>query len=258
MTADVQSQRLSFENGRGERLSALLDRPGDGEIRAYAVFAHCFTCNKLYKGIRNICRVLCTQGIAVLRFDFTGLGESEGDFTETVFSDNVQDIVRAARFVEDGFEAPALLIGHSLGGAAALMAAAQVPSCRAVATIAAPSEPAHVLDHFPDLRAEIARRGEAEIRVGGIEYRINRRFVEDLDACDLGGAIGQLDRALLILHSPSDKTVDIASAARIFSRARHPKSFVSLGQADHLLMDGRDAGYAGRMIAAWCEPYVNG
>ena len=254
----MQSQRLHFKNARGERLSALLDRPGEGETRAYAIFAHCFTCNKLYKGIRNICQVLCTHGIAVLRFDFTGLGESEGDFSDTAFPDNVQDIVMAARFMEDRFEAPSLLIGHSLGGAAALAAAAQVPSCRAVATIAAPSEPAHVLDHFPDLRDEVGREGEAEIRVGGIDYRVNRRFVEALDACDLGAAIESLGRALLVLHSPRDRTVDISNAARIFSRARHPKSFVSLDRADHLLMEGRDARYAGQIIAAWCAPYVGG
>ncbi len=258
MNRVMHSTKLQFENGRGARLSALLDRPRDGKITAYAIFSHCFTCNKLYKGIRNICQVLCAHGIAVLRFDFTGLGESEGDFTDTTFSDNIQDIIMAARFMETHFEAPSLMIGHSLGGAATLAAAAQVTSCRAVVTIASPSEPAHVLDHFPELRAVIESKGEAGIRVGGIDYMVNRRFVEDLDGCDLGAAIEKLGRALLILHSPQDKTVDIVNAARIFSRACHPKSFVSLDRADHLMMDRKDAAYAGEVIAAWSAPYVEG
>lgn len=256
MSGAMRSTKLHFGNARGERLSALLDTPGAGDARAYAIFAHCFTCNKLYKGVRNICQALCAHGIAVLRFDFTGLGESEGDFTETTFSDNIRDIVMAARYLDAYHAAPSLMIGHSLGGTATLAAAAQVPSCRAVAAIAAPSEPAHVLDHFPHLRAEIASAGEAQIRVGGIGYRVNRRFVEDLDRCDLGNAIRKLERALLILHSPQDKTVDIANAERIFSQARHPKSFVSLDQADHLMLDRKDAAYTGDVIAAWSAPYI--
>ncbi len=253
----MHSKKLSFDNAMGQKLAAYLDQPDNRPADAYAIFSHCFTCNKNYKGIRNICQVLCSHGIAILRFDFTGLGESEGNFTETTFSDNVEDIVMASHFLEKHYQAPSLLLGHSLGGAATLAAAARIPSSRAVVTIASPSEPSHVMDHFPGQQETIDSTGEAIIRVGGIDYTITRQFVEDVRGYDLSGSIENLSRALLILHSPQDSTVDIANAAQIFSKARHPKSFISLDRVDHLIVDKDDACYVGNIIKAWAAPYLN-
>ncbi len=252
----MRSTRITFRNDRGLRLAGLLDEPGGQPVRAYALFAHCFTCNKNYKGVRNLCRTLAAAGIGVLRFDFTGLGESEGDFSTTTFSDNIADILAAARWLETHHAAPQLLIGHSLGGTAVLLAASRLQAVKAVATVASPSEPAHVLTHFADSQAQILQRGEAEIRIGGVAYRIRRPFVEDVQVHDLKAVLPGLKRALLILHAPGDETVPVEHAARLFAQARHPKSFISLDSADHLLSRPEDARYAGGVIAAWAQRYL--
>ena len=247
----MRSQRRTFANGAGSNLSAIVDLPLDTEPLAFALLSHCFTCSKNFKIIANISRALTRSGIAVLRFDFTGLGDSEGDFSETNFSTNVADIVAAARFLEAEYAAPSLLIGHSLGGTAMLGAAAQVPSATAVVTLASPSDPIHVTKHFAAAMEEIAARGSAQIQVSGRSYTIKRQFVEDLQAFSLDAAIGDLGKSLLVCHSPEDEVVDIVNATRIFQAARHPKSFVSLNRADHMISEQADGLYVGALIAAW-------
>lgn len=252
----MRSTRVTFSNSAGQRLVGLLDEPQHCAARAYALFAHCFTCNKNYKGIRNLCRALCDSGIGVLRFDFTGLGESEGDFSATTFSDNIEDIRAAAGWLAAHGRTPQLLIGHSLGGTAMLLAAGRIPGSRTVVSIASPSEPRHVLSHFTDRLEEIRDKGEAQIHVGGSEYTLRQAFVDDLARHKLCEHLPGLGKAMLILHSPSDQTVNIEHAARLFAAARHPKSFVSLDDADHLLSREEDARYAGHVIAAWARRYL--
>jgi len=252
----VRSVKLEFSNKRGDRLAAILDRPARGETLAYGIFSHCFTCNKNYKGIRHICRALAQQGVAVLRFDFTGLGESGGDFSATNFSSNIEDIVAAAAFLEQDYSPPGLLIGHSLGGTAMLVAAQRIATTKAVVTIASPGSPGHVADHLVVHREQLEKTGEATIHIGEMAYRIRKHFLEDLESYDADKMISGLDCALLILHSPLDKTVSIEHAGRIFSAARHPKSFISLAQADHLLTREPDAQYAGAVIFAWARHYL--
>jgi putative redox protein len=254
----MRSSRVSFPNHDGQQLAALLDRPVDDEPIAYALMAHCFTCSKNYKGVSRISRALARQGIAVLRFDFTGLGESEGAFSDTTFSSNVDDLLAAVRFMEGEFAAPKLLIGHSLGGAAVLAAAGRIPSATAVATIAAPSSPAHLLRHIGTDLHTITTEGEAEVNIGGRPFRIRREFVEDIGESGLEKAVAELDRALLVFHSPVDPVVGIDNATEIFVNAKHPKSFVSLDTADHLLTDADDANYVGAVIAAWARRYIDG
>jgi len=249
-------QKLTFENADGHRLAARLDLPVDGEPVASALFAHCFTCSKNLAAAGHVSRALTQAGIAVLRFDFTGLGESEGDFAEAGFGTNVNDLVDAARFMTERFEAPRIVIGHSLGGAAALVASARIPDVAAVATIGAPSSPEHVLRQLEGSLEEIQERGEAHVTLAGRRFTIRKEFLDDLDEHRMEAAIEGLDRALLILHAPLDQTVGIEHAARIFQHARHPKSFVSLDQADHLLTDPADSQYAGALIAAWAARYI--
>ncbi len=252
----MHTRRISFENASGERLAALLDLPVDDAPIAYALFAHCFTCSKDFKGVARMSRGLAAEGVAVLRFDFTGLGESRGEFAETTFSSNVDDLVAAAEFMEREHQAPAILVGHSLGGAAALRAAERIPSVRAVATIGAPSSTEHLAGTLRSSSDEIEARGEAEVSIGGRRFRIREQFLDDLDAVNMEASISALGRALLILHSPVDRTVGIEHATAIFRAARHPKSFVSLDDADHLLTDAADARYAGAVIAGWARRYV--
>jgi putative redox protein len=240
----------------GQRLSALLDLPVDGAPGAYAIFAHCFTCSKDLKAAYHISRSLTRERIGVLRFDFTGLGESGGDFADTSLQSNVEDLIAAAEFLASNFEGPQLLIGHSFGGAAVLQAAAAIPSCRAVVTIAAPADPRHVANTLGPAAAAIASRGEAEVTIAGRSFTLRRRFLDDLQAIDPEAVIRNLNRALLVLHSPLDDVVGIENAARIFQAARHPKSFVSLDQADHLLSNMTDSRYAGAVIAAWARRYL--
>jgi alpha-beta hydrolase superfamily lysophospholipase len=248
-------QRTDFRGVQGQVLAARLDVP-KGDIRAYALFAHCFTCGKDIFAASRIAQALTEHGIAVLRFDFTGLGASEGEFANTNFSSNVADLVAAADHLRQHFRAPALLVGHSLGGAAVLAAAEQVPEVRAVVTIAAPSDPSHVVGLFGDQLAQIESAGEAEVQLAGRAFRIKRQFLVDAAEQQLDSKIGRLRKALLVMHSPLDTTVDISNAMHIFTQAKHPKSFVSLDSADHLLSRKSDAVYIANVIAAWSERYL--
>ena len=249
----MRSEKVEFSNAQGQTLHGRLDLP-DGVARAYALFAHCFTCDKTAKAAVRISRALAGLGVAALRFDFTGLGESEGELTG--FSANVQDLVAAAAYMSGLGHAPALLIGHSLGGAAVLAAAGDIASVKAVATIAAPAEVAHVLALLGDGLARIEAEGAAEVNIGGRPFTIGRDFVDDARMHDLLGRVAHLHRALLVLHSPVDAVVGIDNASKIFLAARHPKSFISPDAADHLLTRGEDADYAATVIAAWAGKYL--
>jgi putative redox protein len=251
----MRAERFDFPNARGQTLAALLQRPA-GEPAAFALFAHCFTCGKDNLAAKRIAEALAERGIAVLRFDFTGLGASEGEFANTHFSSNVADLVAAADHLRRTARAPTLLVGHSLGGAAVLAAAGQIPEARAVATIAAPSDPGHVTGLFREHVDEIRAAGEGEVVLAGRPFRIRREFLDDVAEQKLLDRVKDLHKALLVLQSPSDETVGIDNASRIFLAARHPKSFVSLADADHLLSRRRDALYAAHVIAAWAERYV--
>jgi len=252
----MQFKKLEFTNSAGQKLSARIDLPADRDPIVCALFAHCFTCSKNIKAISHISRALTREGIAVLRFDFTGLGESEGDFADTNFSSNVEDLVMAAEFMADNYRAPKILIGHSLGGAAVLQAAAEIPSAVAVITIAAPADPGHVSRALGNFQEIIKRRGEANVDLAGRTFKIKKQFLEDLGSVRMEETIRNLNRALLIMHSPMDDIVGIENAAKIFKTARHPKSFISLDKADHLLMDKKDSLYAGSIIATWALRYV--
>ncbi len=250
-------EKVTFLNGRGDELSARLDYPTNQAPAAYAIFAHCFTCSKDLRAVGAISRALNRQNIAVLRFDFTGLGESEGDFADTNFSSNVEDLVTAAEFLEEKHEVPRILVGHSLGGAAVLQAAHNIPSAEAVATIAAPYDPEHVTRMLDDALEEIKSSGEAHITLAGRSFTIRKQFLEDLAATKMEETIRTLERALLVFHSPVDRTVGIDNAARIFDAAKHPKSYISLDEADHLLSDVSDAEYVGTVLGAWARKYVD-
>jgi len=251
------SENLHFVNRDGGKLSARIDFPDGGRPVGYAVFAHCFTCSKDFRAPVAISRALTREGFAVLRFDFTGLGESEGDFADTNFSSNISDLVSAAEHLQKHYAAPFLLIGHSLGGTAVLHAAGEIPSCRAVVTIGAPGDPGHVKKLLAGSGDRIASSGEAEVRLAGRRFRIRKQFLEDLEKPDAETKINRLKRALLILHSPVDNVVGIDNAALIFKAARHPKSFLSLDRADHMLSDRTDALYAGAVIGAWAKKYAD-
>ena len=250
----VQSSKIAFPGASGAMLAARLDLPANP--RAFALFAHCFTCGKDIFAAQRIAERLTRSDIAVLRFDFTGIGSSEGEFANTNFSSNIGDLVAAASYLRRHHTAPALLIGHSLGGAAVLAAAAQIPEALAVATIAAPSDPGHVTGLFKDDVAQIRAQGEREVVLAGRPFRIRREFLDDVAEHNLIDHVTSLRRALLVLHSPTDAVVGIDNATRIFLAARHPKSFVSLADSDHLLTRRRDALYAGDVIAAWAERYL--
>jgi len=248
--------RVHFENRAGLTLTGDLELPPGGTWQATALFAHCFTCTRNIKAARNISRALAAAGFAVLRFDFTGLGESEGDFADTTFSSNLDDLEDAAAWMDESLAAPQLLIGHSLGGAAVLATAGRLDSVRAVATLAAPADPEHVLRQFGSDLDAIERDGSAEVRLAGRPFRIRKDFIDDARAHSLEQRLGNLRRALLVMHSPTDRTVGIDNAQRIFAAARHPKSFVSLDDADHLLSDNGDSRYAGGVIAAWAGRFL--
>jgi putative redox protein len=250
-------KKLEFTNDAGQRLAARIDMPKNPQPVAYALFAHCFTCSKNIKAAAHISRALTDEGIAVFRFDFTGLGESEGDFGDTNFSSNVEDLVTAAQFMADTYEGPKILIGHSLGGAAVLQAAARIPSSLAVITIAAPADPNHVSLTLGDSKEIIERQGEAKVDLAGRTFKIKKQFLDDLESVNMQQTIQNLDRALLIFHAPTDGVVGIDNAARIFQAARHPKSFISLDQADHLLMNPKDSRYVGSLIATWASKYID-
>jgi putative redox protein len=252
----VPTERFQFTGSEGQQLAAALDLP-EREPIAYALLAHCFTCGKDVLAARRIAMTLAARGIAVLRFDFTGLGSSEGDFANTTFSSNVGDLVRAADHLRETRKAPAILIGHSLGGAAILAAAGQIPDARAVVTIAAPSDPAHVTGLFADRIEDIRKHGESEVSLAGRPFRIKREFLDDIAEHGLMEHVAKLHKALLVMHAPTDDTVGIDNATRIFVTAKHPKSFVSLAGADHLLTKKSDAAYVADVIAAWATRYLD-
>lgn len=248
--------KITFPNRQGIRLAGLLETP-DENTTVYALFAHCFTCSKDIAAASRISRALNARGIAVLRFDFTGLGNSDGDFANTGFSSNIQDLIAAAEFLGSQYRAPALLIGHSLGGAAVLAAAGDIAAARAVVTIGAPATADHILRLFTTHPESTLDPQQAEISLGGRVFTISRRFLEDIAAYDSTGHIAELGKALLILHSPVDEVVSIDEAAKIYGAARHPKSFISLDRADHLLSSKEDSRYAADVIAAWAGRYLD-
>lgn len=252
----MNTRKLQFPNASGHRLAAAIDLPDAGDPDAYVLFAHCFTCSKDLKAVVHISEAMTAEHFGVFRFDFTGLGQSEGLFEDTNFSSNVEDLILAADFLRTSFGAPALLVGHSLGGAAVLLAAARIPDCRAVAVIGSPADPRHVKKHLADAADRIEQQGDALISLAGRTFRIQKQFLDDLEDKRMAQAIGGLDRPLLVLHAPLDEIVGIENAGKIFQAARHPKSFISLDRADHLLTRPDDSRYAGQMIAVWGRRYV--
>jgi putative redox protein len=248
-------QKVAFDGALGETLAARLELPA-GHVRATAIFAHCFTCSKDIAAARKVSSELAMHGIAVLRFDFTGLGHSDGDFANTNFSSNCQDLVAAADWLRQNIEAPSLLIGHSLGGAAVLGVAGQIPEVKAVASIGAPADAEHVIKGFAARVDDIEEHGEAEVTLVGRKFTIKKQFLEDLGMQNLLGRVRAMKKPLLLLHAPRDETVGIDNATELFKAARHPKSFVSLGDADHLLTNPRDAAYAASVIAAWAARFL--
>jgi putative redox protein len=252
----VRTEKIEFANAKGEKLAALIDLPL-GQPVAFALFAHCFTCGKDNFAARRISERLAICGIGVLRFDFTGLGMSEGEFADTHFSSNVDDLVAAADHLRKTRGAPAILIGHSLGGAAVLAAAHRIPDSRAVVTIAAPYDPAHVTGLFKEHVEKIREQGEVEVQLAGRPFRIKREFLDDVAEKKLHECLATLRKPLLVFHSPTDNIVGIENASHIFTAAKHPKSFVSLAGADHLLSKRSDAVYVANLIAAWVERYLD-
>lgn len=252
-----RSEKVTFPGSQGFDLAARLELPEGDEPRAYALFVHGFTLGKDSVAASRIAAALAERGIATLRFDFTGLGGSDGDFANTNFRTNMLDIEAAAHFLTREHRAPAIAIGHSLGGAALLAAAELLPETQAIATIGAPSDPSHVAHHFEDHKDVICNEGEAIVDLGGRPFKIQRHFLETLGEVDLTAKLGSLRKALLVMHSPLDATVGIANAETIYKAAKHPKSFVSLDRADHLLSDKRDAGYVAQVLAGWASRYVD-
>jgi alpha/beta superfamily hydrolase len=252
----MRSERNDFLGAQGQKLSARLDAP-DGEIRAVALFAHCFTCGKDVFAASRIAHALTEHGIAVFRFDFTGIGASDGEFANTNFSSNLDDLKAAANHLRNVQQAPSLLIGHSLGGAAVLAVANEIPEVKAIVTIGAPSDPRHVTRMFEEQLEAIEVDGEANVQLAGRPFRIKRQFLRDVEEQQLNVRIRELHRALLVMHSPLDTTVNIDNALHIFQAAKHPKSFVSLDTADHLLTNRVDAIYVADLIAAWSNRYIS-
>ncbi|MHA7244089.1 bifunctional alpha/beta hydrolase/OsmC family protein [Paeniglutamicibacter antarcticus] len=255
MNYTAGSPRMEFPGSQGDALAARLDLP-DGEVRAYALFAHCFSCSKDVFAASRVSKALTASGIAVLRFDFTGLGQSDGDFSNTNFSSNIDDLVSAADFLRKNYQAPRILIGHSLGGSAVLAAAHRIASVRAVATIAAPADPLHVKELLRESVETIREQGFAEVQLGGRRFNIQEQFLADAAAQPQAERIRTLGAALLVMHSPVDQIVSVDEAGKIFSLARHPKSFVALDGADHLLSRREDSQFAADIIGAWAGRYA--
>lgn len=250
-------QKVTFKNKDGQLLVGRLELPADRHPHNFAIFAHCFTCNKNLLAVRNIGKALTSKGFGVLRFDFTGLGESEGDFADTNFSGNVDDLVAASDYLKEKYHAPTLIIGHSLGGAAVIFATGEIPSIKAIVTIGAPSNPVHVKHLLKSGLEEIRSNGKAVVNLSGRDFTIKKQFLDDLETKPLPETVKKLRKPLLIMHSPQDDTVGIKNAEEIYMAAHHPKSFVSLDGADHLLMNKRDSIYVGEVIAGWARRYVD-
>ncbi|MFT6333599.1 MAG: putative OsmC-like protein/alpha/beta superfamily hydrolase [Saprospiraceae bacterium] len=253
----MPSKKVEFINANGYKLSARLEMPLTQAPDAYAVFAHVFTGSKNLSATRHISRALTLNGIAVLRFDFTGLGDSEGDFSDTNFSSNVEDLLAASKYLKDNYEAPKIMIGHSLGGAASVFAASKLDNILAVATVGAPSEPDHVTHLLESKIQDIESTGLAKVNIGGQIFTIKKQFLDDLRGKDMYKIVKNLNKAILVLHSPQDRVVEIENAAKIYNAAMHPKSFVTLNDADHMLTNKNDAFYVGNMIATWAKRYIN-
>jgi len=247
--------KLNIPNKKGRILNAYLELPANEKPSFYAIFAHCFTCTSSLSAVKNISRALTNYGFGVIRFDFTGLGRSEGEFQESHFSGNVSDLIAVNNYISTNYNAPSLLVGHSLGGAAVLVAASQLNNIKAVATIGAPADVHHVTHLFSHGIEEVEKKGEVNIDIGGRPFKINKDFVDDFSKTDLPSIVKKLRKSLLIMHSPIDKTVGIKNAEKIYQSAHHPKSFVTLDDADHLLMNPHDSFYAGNMIGAWAQRY---
>lgn len=252
----MKIEKIEFTNNEGKSLSARLELPVNERPLAYAIFAHCFTCSKDLQAVINISRALTQKGIAVLRFDFTGLGESEGDFSDTNFSSNISDLASAYTFLKDQYLAPQLIIGHSLGGAAVLASVQEMPEIKGVVTIGAPSTPGHVTHLFDESIEEIDKLGEAKVKIGGRPFRIKKQFIQDINQTTQSKKIATLNRALLVLHSPQDTIVGIENAREIYEQAHHPKSYISLDGADHLLSRKNDSEYVGNIISSWASRYL--
>ena len=252
----ANSIKVTFTGSQGADLAAKLELP-DGEPTAYALFAHCFTCSKDIFAAARIAGQLAKRGIAVLRFDFTGLGKSDGEFANTNFSSNVEDLLLAANFLEENYQAPQVLIGHSLGGAAVLAAAGDLPKVRAVATIGAPADAEHVIHNFGAKIDEIDETGEAEVTLGGRNFNIKKQFLDDVRGQPLKEKIAAMKKALIVFHAPRDATVGIENAGVIFGAAKHPKSFISLDSADHLLSGREDAIYVADVLTSWAARFLD-
>ncbi|MBX8617319.1 lysophospholipase [Pseudomonas cichorii] len=250
----MKKQKITFQNPQGISLSGLLEAPDAPS--AYALFAHCFTCGKDIKAAARISKALVDNNVAVLRFDFTGLGGSDGDFSNSNFSSNVADLVAAADFLRTTHQAPSILIGHSLGGAAVISAAKHIPEAKGVVTIGAPAEAAHVIKQFRRDVDAIRDIGEFKVTLAGREFTIKKQFLDDIESQQQDQNIANLQRALLIFHSPVDNVVSIEQAQKIYLKAKHPKSFISLDSADHLLTNSKDASYVASCITAWSSRYL--
>ncbi len=250
------TKRIKFKNTEELELSARLELPIGHKANKFAIFAHCFTCGKNARAATSISRELTQSGFGVLRFDFTGLGQSEGEFEDSGFTSNVQDIISAADFLKEFYSAPALLIGHSLGGTAVIHAAAHLESVKAICTIGAPFEASHVLHLIGDSRDAIERDGKAEVQIGMRPFNIGKSFIDDLEKLSTAAILPKLRKAVLIMHAPQDEIVEISNAAEIYKAAYHPKSFISLDGADHLLTDNEDSTYVSAVIGAWVKRYV--
>jgi uncharacterized OsmC-like protein/esterase/lipase len=251
----MNTVKLEIENRKGLKLQAYLELPANQKPNQFAIFAHCFSCNSNFNAVKNISRSLSNHGFGVLRFDFTGLGKSEGEFAESHFSANVEDLLDVHTYLEKHYKAPALLVGHSLGGAAVIVAASKLESVKAVATIGAPASVNHVTHLFSHAINDIPEKGEIEVQIGGRPFKINQDFVADFNKTDLPKIIKELRKPILVLHAPFDKIVGIENAHQIYHNAIHPKSFVSLDTADHLLSKSSDSIYVGNMIGTWVERY---
>lgn len=252
----MNKKKVTFKNSDGQELVGYLDLPINQEPHNYVLFAHCFTCNKNFFSAKNIAHALTANGFGVLRFDFTGLGESEGEFAETNFSGNVEDLLAAVDFLRKNHKSPSLLIGHSLGGAAVLFAAKEIPEVKAVATIGAPSEITHVTRLIKSEINQITAKGKAVVNLGGRDFTIKEQFLRDLETKDLKEVIKDLGKSMVFLHSPQDSVVGIVNAEELYKAARHPKSFISLDGADHMLSRKKDSLYAGHVISAWAKNYL--